>query len=157
MSDASHQLTLSSGGKGRILENKKLRLRFNDDAGIVVFAVRDMCARAGFSGSDEFMIGAAASELATNILRYAGEGLFEVSIIRSFEDGTIGVEILACDEGPGIADLESAMKEHFSTQPGSLGLGLPSVKRIMNEFWIESVPGEGTRILVRKWRKQRYD
>ena len=66
------------------------------------------------------------------------------------EDRT-GIEVLAEDDGPGIEDLSEAMKDHVS-KGGGLGLGLPSVKRIMDEFSIESGPGRGTRVWARKWR-----
>jgi serine/threonine-protein kinase RsbT len=67
--------------------------------------------------------------------------------------GTEGIELLAYDEGPGIPDINMAMQEQFSSQANSLGLGLPSVKNMMDEFFIESFVGQGTRVLVYKWKE----
>ena len=102
----------------------------------------------GLNERDEFQVGTAVSELATNVLRYAGMGEARMVILE--RQGRIGLEIVIEDKGPGIADLDSALKDHFSTQD-SLGLGLPSVKRMMDEFLIVSDIGEGTKITVRKW------
>ncbi|MEW6096863.1 MAG: ATP-binding protein [bacterium] len=94
------------------------------------------------------MIATAVYELAKNIFRYAKRG--EI-IIRRIKKGTKkGVEIIAQDNGPGIADIENAMKDHFSTG-GGLGLGLPGVKRLMDEFVIDKERQRGTKITVRKW------
>jgi serine/threonine-protein kinase RsbT len=108
-----------------------------------------MLAAAGFESTDEFIIASAASELATNILRFAGSGELDISIIRNLK-GNLGIELFASDSGPGIRDIEKAMQDQYSTLKNSLGLGLPSVKRIMDEFTIESFPGKGTRVLARK-------
>jgi len=103
---------------------------------------------AGFSHTQQYMIATSVSELGTNIYRYAREG--EITV-RLLENGNKkGIEIIAHDKGPGITDLEAAMKDHFSTS-GSLGLGLPGVNRMMDEFEIDSKPGTGTRIIARKW------
>ena len=67
------------------------------------------------------------------------------------QDDRTGVEVLAEDDGPGIENLSEAMKDHVSGGSG-LGLGLPSVQRIMDEFAIDSSPGHGTRVLARRWR-----
>jgi len=115
----------------------------------VVIMTRQIAKKAGFKLTDEVMIATAASELATNILRYANQGEITVCIIQDAE--RTGVEILAWDQGPGIRDLQMAMKENYSTSKRSLGMGLPSVQRIMDEFKIESKLGHGTCVLTRKW------
>ena len=92
-------------------------------------------------------VATAASELATNLLVHAGGGRFEVRVLP----GRPGIELQAIDYGPGIADLEQAMQEGFSTT-GSLGCGLPGVKRLMDEMDIESRIGQGTSVRARKWR-----
>ncbi len=115
-----------------------------------VLETRDLAAEAGFNKTGQALIATAVSELATNILRYAGRGELHLKILR--EKGRTGMEIVAADEGPGIADTMLAMQDHYSSQKGSLGLGLPSVKRIMDEFEITSHPGQGTHIRARKWR-----
>ncbi|MCT4544629.1 MAG: anti-sigma regulatory factor [Vallitalea sp.] len=111
-----------------------------------------MSVKVGFMSTDEVMIATAASELSTNIIRYAKKGEIIISIIKNLKDGRKGLEIYASDNGPGIRDIELAMQEQYSSLPNSLGLGLPSVKRIMDEFYIESLMGRGTRVLVRRWR-----
>ena len=105
----------------------------------------EMC---GFGTDFATMIATAASELARNIIKYAGEG--EI-IIRVVDEGPHrGLEIEARDRGPGIGDIESAMQDHVS-EGGTLGLGLPGVRRMMDSFQIRSKPGEGTIVVVAKW------
>ena len=119
------------------------------DTAQAVYSTRRLTARMGFSEANQFLIATAVSELATNIVRYAGKG--EVTIRTLYDSGREGIEVTARDQGPGIADIDEAMKEHFSSG-NSLGLGLPSVKRIMDEFTIDSKKGRGTTIVARKWR-----
>jgi serine/threonine-protein kinase RsbT len=116
-----------------------------------IIETRELAAGAGFSGTEQAMLSTAASELATNILRYAGKGELFLRIVREME--RVGIEIVAVDHGPGIVDITKAMEDCFSTTKGSLGLGLPSVRRIMDDFSIESSVEQGTRITSRKWRK----
>jgi serine/threonine-protein kinase RsbT len=102
----------------------------------------------GFSGSDLTVIAAAISELARNIIEYAMDGAI---VIRAVEKaGRPGIDILARDAGPGIPDVAKALGAGYSTGP-ALGVGLPGVRRLMDEFEIQSRPGEGTRVSVRKW------
>ena len=121
------------------------------DSEHAIIETRDFAAGTGFNKTDQAMISTVAAELSTNILRYAGKGeLF----LRTIRDGDrVGVEIFAVDKGPGIKDVEKAMSDNYTTTKGSLGLGLPSVKRIMDDFEIESSREVGTRITVRKWRE----
>jgi serine/threonine-protein kinase RsbT len=103
---------------------------------------------AGFNTIKRYMVATAVSELGTNIYRYARDG--EITI-RILEDGTKrGIEIVAKDKGPGIADIEAAMQDNFSTSD-SLGVGLPGAKRMMDEFEIKTKKGVGTKITARKW------
>jgi negative regulator of sigma-B (phosphoserine phosphatase) len=118
----------------------------------VVYATKKLAAQLGFAESEQFLIATAVSELATNIIRYANWGRISLKIIQ--EANRTGIEVTAEDHGPGIVNIDEAMQEHFSSGSG-LGLGLPSVRRIMDEFAIESKPGQGTRIVVRKWRGDR--
>lgn len=115
----------------------------------VVYSARRMAAELGFCETEQFLIATAVSELSTNIIRYAGQGSITLRAIGS--GGRTGMEVVARDNGPGIADIEEAMQENFSSGNG-LGLGLPSVRRIMDEFSIESGPRQGTRVMARKWR-----
>ena len=103
---------------------------------------------AGFDETPSRLIATAVSELVRNILKYAGSG--EIRLRRVKEYSRRGIEIEVVDRGPGIADCEMAMRDHFSSS-GTLGMGLPGVKRMMDEFSLESTPGEGTRVTARKW------
>ena len=103
---------------------------------------------AGFGETPSHMIATAVSELVRNILKYAGSG--EIRLRRVKEMSRRGIEIEVVDQGPGIADCEAAMQDHFSSG-GTLGMGLPGVKRMMDEFSLVSTPGEGTRVTARKW------
>ena len=89
------------------------------------------------------------SELARNILKYAGRG--EIRLRRVGHAHRPGIEVVANDRGPGIECIERALEDHYSSS-GTLGLGLSGVKRMMNEFAIESTPGEGTRVRATLWR-----
>jgi serine/threonine-protein kinase RsbT len=90
----------------------------------------------------------AGSELARNILRYADGGSV---CIRTGGDGPLrGIHAIFSDSGPGIADLEAAMRDGFTTA-GGLGLGLPGARRLVDEFSIESAPGRGTKVVIVQW------
>jgi len=102
----------------------------------------------GFRQSEQYMIATVISELARNIFIYALRGEIIIKIIE--KNNKKGLEIIAQDKGSGIKDIGQAMKDNFSTSNG-LGLGLPGVKRIMDEFVIETKAGVGTKITVRKW------
>lgn len=94
------------------------------------------------------MVATAVSELTRNILKYAGSGEFRIYQIERAAGR--GVEIEVSDHGPGIPDVESAMSDHFSSS-GTLGLGLPGVKRLMDDFSLDSSATTGTRIRAKKW------
>ena len=103
----------------------------------------------GFDEQGNRKIVTAVSEVVRNIVKYAGSG--EI-LMRPIEEGhKLGMEVEARDKGPGIADLDKAMEDHYSSS-GTLGLGLPGVKRMMDEFQVETEPGKGTRVTIRKWR-----
>ncbi|MHC4819274.1 MAG: anti-sigma regulatory factor [Planctomycetota bacterium] len=123
-------------------------IRSEMDASRSVLESTLYCREAGFDETPSRMIATAVSELVRNILKYAGSG--EIRLRRVKGKGGRGIEIEAIDRGPGIADCEAAMQDHFSSA-GTLGLGLPGVRRMMDEFSLESTPGEGTRITARKW------
>lgn len=111
---------------------------------------RAMAEKLGFSSSEATLVATAISELARNIVSYARKG--EIVLCVANHSGRHGITITARDEGPGISDIRQAVQEGFSTS-GGLGLGLPGVRRIMDEFDIESQPGSGTTITVTKWRR----
>ena len=110
---------------------------------------RHLAARAGFRETDRAVIAAIVSELGRNILLYGSSGEITVAVIAL--EQRIGVRIAAYDNGPGIADVGRAMRDGYSTT-GRLGLGLPGVRRLADEFEISSAPGRGTRVVVTKWR-----
>jgi len=103
----------------------------------------------GFSLGDATLIATAISELARNIIAYAGEGMVTMNVI--YDSRREGLLIVASDEGPGISDIPLALRDGFSTS-GSLGIGLPGVRRLMDEFKIDSAPGHGTIVTVIKWK-----
>jgi serine/threonine-protein kinase RsbT len=107
---------------------------------------RVMALRLGFTASAATMVVTAISELARNILLYAGRGEIQ---IEALQPG--GLAIVASDRGPGIGNLRRAMEDGFSTS-GRMGMGLPGVRRLMDEFDMDSRVGGGTRVRVVKWR-----
>jgi len=94
----------------------------------------------------------AGSELARNIVRYALHGQGEVLIERVSDGERQGVRAVFSDAGPGIADVEQAMRDGFSSA-GSLGLGLPGTRRLVDEFSIDSEPGRGTTVVIAQWSR----
>ncbi|MDQ3266474.1 MAG: anti-sigma regulatory factor [Myxococcota bacterium] len=111
-------------------------------------SARGLAATLGFSESDSILIATAISEVARNMVEYARGG--EIALRELQEGGRRGLEIVARDEGPGIADLQLAMQDGYSTGH-SLGLGLPGARRLMDEFQIDSRLGAGTTVVMRKW------
>jgi serine/threonine-protein kinase RsbT len=94
------------------------------------------------------MIATAVSELANNIIKYADRG--EILMDRINAGSRVGMEVIARDRGPGIEDIEKAMEDHYSSG-NTLGLGLPGVKRMMDEIELTSEPGKETTVTIRKW------
>ena len=135
---------------GSDAESRRFLLRTTGDVAVAVMTARKLAREIGLSERDEFQVGTAVSELATNVIRYAEKGEARMQIVR--RKGGNGIEVVVRDKGPGIADMASALKDHSSTQD-SLGLGLPSVKRMMDEFTLVSNIGQGTRATIRKWCK----
>lgn len=111
---------------------------------------RELAANLGFSGSQATLVATAISELARNIVLYAGRGRLELSLAPSDGDCP-GLVITCVDDGPGIGNIEHAMMSGYSTS-GGLGLGLPGVRQIVDEFTIKSEPGKGTWIECIMWR-----
>jgi serine/threonine-protein kinase RsbT len=110
---------------------------------------RALATKLGFSLGNATLIATAISELARNIISYAGDGMIAMNAI--YDSKREGLLIVASDEGPGISDIPLALRDGFSTS-GSLGIGLPGVRRLMDEFAIDSEPGHGTIITVTKWK-----
>jgi len=110
---------------------------------------RALAARLGFSSTDQTLIATAISEMARNILLYAKTG--EI-VLRPEQNGKRGITVIAHDAGPGIPDMARALQNGYSTS-GSLGVGLPGTKRIMDEFELVSEVGKGTTVTMRKWKQ----
>jgi serine/threonine-protein kinase RsbT len=111
---------------------------------------RSLAAALHFTSSDATLLAAAISELAGNIVAYARQGEIRLKILDGSPDRR-GIQVIAHDEGPGIADLDLALRDGFSTS-GSLGVGLPGVKRLVDEFDIKSERNRGTTVTITKWR-----
>lgn len=126
----------------------QISIRHDADIVMVRQQARLLAKELGFSASDMTLIATALSELARNIVEYAQQGEIILSQIK--KNDKRGLAIIARDSGPGIADIERAMQDGYSTGNG-LGLGLPGTKRLMDEFEIASCLGEGTTIKATKW------
>lgn len=135
---------------GSLPVETETRVSVSQDTDIVVARQkgRAIAAELGFTSGDATLIATAISELARNIVLYAGQG--EIVLRRIERADRSGMSVVAVDEGPGISDLERAMQDGYSTS-GRLGLGLPGVKRLMDEFEIVSEAGKGTCVTVKKW------
>ena len=133
-----------------LMHNRETRIWITSEASITqaVLAAKKFSVQVGFKDYQANMIASAVSELARNIEKYARRG--EI-VLRTVRHGySTGIEIIAQDEGPGIANPEEAMQDHYSSS-GTLGLGLPGVKRLMDEFDLKTEVERGTVITVRKW------
>jgi serine/threonine-protein kinase RsbT len=120
-----------------------------DDVVYVRRIVREWAIAAGFGLVDQTKLVTAASELARNTVLHGGGGTVKLELL---EDGRRrGLRATFEDEGPGIANVELAMRDGFTTGSG-LGLGLGGSKRLVDEFHIESKPGEGTRVVIARWK-----
>ncbi len=128
----------------------QVHVRIQNSADIVAARQqgRNLASQAGFSHSNLTIIATAISEVARNIVEYAKEG--EVIITLISDASKKGVEIIAADNGPGIPDVTTVMRDGFSTGKG-LGIGLPGAKRLMDEFAIASQVGNGTVVTMKKW------
>ncbi len=109
---------------------------------------RELAGSIGFSQTEQTLIATAISEIARSIIEHAGTGEVELGVI--YDRGRSGILIVARDQGPGITDLEAAMRDGFSTR-GSLGLGLPGARRLVDQLDVTSRPGHGTTVTMRKW------
>jgi len=111
--------------------------------------VKEYAVKIGMSLVNQTKLITAASELVRNMLKYANGGVAIIEVISQGRDN--GIRLVFQDQGPGIKDIPQAMKDGFSTGK-SLGLGLPGTKRLVNEFDIKSIVGEGTTVTIIKWK-----
>jgi serine/threonine-protein kinase RsbT len=135
-SESEQTLTLSIAGDSDVVRGRQ--------------AVRDLAVAAKLSLVDQTKLVTATSELARNTLVYGGGGLLRASIVA--DGGRLGVEVEFVDEGPGIADLDLALTDGWTSGAG-LGLGLSGAKRLVEDFDVESSPGRGTRVRIVKWKR----
>jgi serine/threonine-protein kinase RsbT len=129
----------------------EVRVPITTDADLVTARAegRAMAERLGFPRPDPTLIATAISEVARNIVVHAGRG--EI-VLRPFDDADrYGVVVIARDEGPGIRDVEAALRDDYSGR-GGLGLGLPGARRLMDDFDVESDADAGTTVTMTKWR-----
>jgi serine/threonine-protein kinase RsbT len=133
-----------------VTRDSQVQIRIQNSADIVAARQqgRALASQAGFSHSNLTIIATAISEVARNIVEYAKEG--EVMITLISDTTKKGVEIVASDQGPGIADIATVMRDGYSTGKG-LGIGLPGARRLMDEFCIDSAIGTGTIVTMKKW------
>lgn len=132
-----------------VLRNDLLPIRSSGDIVGVRQLVRSRAVEFGFSLVDQTRMVTAASELARNTLDYGGGG---TARIEALADGARkGIRMTFEDQGPGIADVELALKDGYTTGSG-LGLGLGGTRRLMSEFHLDSTPGRGTRVSAVRWR-----
>jgi serine/threonine-protein kinase RsbT len=130
---------------------EEIRVPINADPDLVAArqAGREVARELGFSSTDQTLIATAISEIARNIVQHALGG--EVTVTPVIEPGRKGVVIVATDVGPGIPDLELALREGYSTTGKGLGLGLPGARRLVEEFQVTSEVGKGTKVVMKKW------
>jgi serine/threonine-protein kinase RsbT len=128
---------------------EELPIQSSADVVSVRQAVRSAAMDQSFSLVDQTKLVTAASELARNTLDYGGGG--NVRVEHLVDGVRKGVRLIFKDQGPGIADIELAMRDGY-TSGGGLGLGLGGAKRLVNEFHIDSAPGKGTTITITRWR-----
>ena|SRR5579862_5254333 len=132
-------------------EPGEIKIAEESDIAIARRAVREVAGKLGFGVTETARIVTAASELSRNVHKYAGEGVMHW---RALVNGDArGLELSFVDHGPGISDVEQALREGHSTG-GGLGMGLPGARRLMDEMEIHSVVKQGTTVLVRKWLRR---
>lgn len=129
----------------------EVRVAINSDADLVSARAeaRAMAERLGFPRPDPTLIATAISEVARNIVMHAGTG--EILLKPLQEPARFGLVVIASDEGAGIRDTEAALRDDYSGR-GSLGLGLPGARRLMDEFEVQSSADSGTTVTMTKWR-----
>jgi serine/threonine-protein kinase RsbT len=123
----------------------------DDRVRIPISAARELAAQAGLRGTGLTLLATAVSEVARNVVRFTGGGEIVLEVVE--QDGRRGVQVVARDSGPGIADVDQAMADGYSTYAG-LGLGLPGARRLMDEFAVVSDVDRGTTVTMTMWSKE---
>jgi serine/threonine-protein kinase RsbT len=132
------------------MKSETLSIRESDEVALVRHAVRDWAIELGFSLIDQTKIVTAASELARNTVVHGKGGKVHLEVLE--QNGSRGLRLTFQDQGPGIPDIDVALKDGYTTG-GGLGLGLGGAKRLSSEFEIFSRPGEGTRVAITRWKR----
>jgi serine/threonine-protein kinase RsbT len=130
------------------------RIAIESDADVVTARQRARALAVGLDmpSTDQTLLATAISEIARNITTYANRGEVLIDIVRDAR-GRRGVRVVARDEGPGIENVERALTDGYTTG-GGLGLGLPGARRLVDEFEIQTAPGEGTTVTLIKWAQR---
>lgn len=128
------------------------RIAIESDADVVTARqrARELAADLELSSTDQTLLATAISEVARNITTYATRGEVLVSIVQ--DDNRRGIRVVARDQGPGIEDIDRALQDGYTTG-GGLGLGLPGARRLVDDFSIDSAPGQGTTVTLVKWSR----
>ena len=132
------------------MESRSVALEDAHDIAVARSEVRQIASLLGFRTIDQTRLATVASELARNIIKYAGRGRLIAQLAIRATDGREGLRLIFEDKGPGIPNIAAAMRDGFSTG-GGLGKGLPGSKRLVDEFKIESEVGRGTRVEAVRW------
>jgi serine/threonine-protein kinase RsbT len=142
---------MERGRAVNVEDQGEVKIKQEADIAMARRAIRDLATKLGFGVTETARIVTAASELSRNVFKYAGAGVMQWRALTNGDNK--GVELRFEDQGPGIADVNEAVREGYSTG-GGLGMGLPGAKRLMDEMEIDSAIGKGTRVTVRKWRRR---
>ena len=132
-----------------VVREEKRPIAKGEDVVCVRQVVREYSVAAGFGLVDQTKIVTAASELARNVLHHGGGGVMHIQSLN--DDVRCGLRLTFEDQGPGIPDIELALKDGYTTGSG-LGLGLGGARRLSDEFAIDSRPGQGTRVTIARWK-----
>jgi len=132
-----------------VLESSVIEIRSSEDVVRVRQETRKRAVAQGFGLVDQTKLVTAASELARNTMEHGGGG--QVELLPLDDGARKGLRLIFTDRGQGIANVEQALKDGFSTGSG-LGLGLGGARRLSNEFSIDSTPGAGTRVVMARWK-----
>jgi len=112
---------------------------------------RELAGKLELTSTDQTLLATAISEVARNITTYAKRGEVELTVVRD-DNGREGIRVIARDQGPGIENVELALQDGY-TSGGGLGLGLPGARRLVDDFHIETAPGQGTTVTLVMWAR----
>jgi len=133
-----------------MLDERPIPVRTQADIVVARQVGRRLAQQLGFNTVDQTLIATAISEIARNIVEYAGSGEIRLTVVT--RGATSGLQVVAADQGPGIVDVERALQDGFSTGHG-LGLGLPGARRLMDAFELRSKVGSGTTVTMTRWTR----